>query len=1554
MSFANKVESPALNPTTPDRRNTYREAESLPFGNGYMRLAPKWITDRFNDHWSNGKTTGQAYCSVAGVLCHGPIQHIRAIYVGGEGVGVFDVSRPTNPADPDYYYTTIEFGGADADLGVSNRMRFYWGDEAQPVDSWLVSTTGQDHPPYKGQTLVIFERLHCGQVQANSQAQPSLPNIEFTVYRLPSPSMPAGLRFPAALPGGTAQFRGVNIVSGIWDFLTHARGGLGLTSATLDQADWTSNASNIETGAKPAAGLYGEEAYLSPLLTGQQDAGKVVQDALEYIDGWTYTEAGKIRMGWFPNDGTIPSPLPEISEADHVEAPSIRTDSLSESPSTIVVELLEGDSGELDLIDAIETARVPFIREIVGTSPAKKLQRPWITSRDIGARYATRAAGLATIPAKSGESVVRLDAAVRLDGTPLRIGDIFEMNYAPMGELVIARLVERLEDETTATLRWERERGTSSVPYAPASDARDNYALPDPPTPGTGDWAILEAPSGLSEVAAAVILAHRPSDALAGMRAYLDLDDNWATGSTLLGFQSFAAKVTLDATINSSVVTCVLNGTGVDVSPFLGSGFTTVEQDDDTMVLVIGTEWLSIGTISSAGVGSYNAGIKRGRLSSTAAGHTAADVGWLIRRDRLTLWTSTTFTSLSDRFFKVGYYHAKADGTLSASKQVTFENRAPNPPTSFAATSLPGAVKLSWVVPTGINLFGYQIYQHTANTLPGSPSYFVAHAGNTFTATGLTAAVPYYFWIVALTDTIGVSSTVGSVTATPTSASSGTDAYTITQTMPAPQVRCDSAGTPIAGELTTPRVQTTFSVMKGITALTGVTGTPGSGQFRVLANGAAVNSTATFSTAYIELDTVSSDSGYVPYKVELEGTAVFVVGQWHWVKTLAGATGTGGSSVAQVLLYRRSVSSPTLPSTTATYTFATGVLTGHNNSWTQAIPAVDGNPLWVTAASASASTATDTIASGEWAATVKILEDGAAGANGLNVATAWLFQRAASPPAVPASTLTFTFSTGGLSGTLGSWTQAVPGGSNPLYVTTATASATSATDTIATGEWATPQIHAQNGADGSNGTNGTNGAGYVGTSTTSLAIGTGSKSFTTQTGLAYVVGQPARLIYTSDTAQFMEGPITAYNSGTGAMTINSVLYAGSGTYSAWTLAVIGQSGVGAVNGGVYVSGGTYYANTVTTSIVYVGTTPYRAVNPAKNGLTTWGTPGSSSDWVAADASFKFLAAGIALIDNATINKTLIMGDGATADAGIIRSAGATAFGTGAGYWLNPRSSGHSNSSVFRVGDPAGYNLSYDGTNLIVNPYRMIIGDSTGTDDTVGFLQVVGDFSARKFGSGAQNVGLTCTVAQGTIASPSATASGSFAALRLRGYNGSSYSSASAIRLKAATAWTGSTTAAEIEIIVANLAGSGSNYLYYSSEGKLQFGGTTATRDNANLYRGATNTMKCDGTFEAGSFKTAYLEAGVASAVDVKDVNLRVYSGGTQNARIDYTNGYYYVQGTKVLGARATGWTTTPTGTLTRTTFATPTVTLEQLAERVAALINDVHAVGTGTHGIIGS
>jgi len=67
-------------------------------------------------------------------------------------------------------------------------------------------------------------------------------------------------------------------------------------------------------------------------------------------------------------------------------------------------------------------------------------------------------------------------------------------------------------------------------------------------------------------------------------------------------------------------------------------------------------------------------------------------------------------------------------------------------------------------------------------------------------------------------------------------------------------------------------------------------------------------------------------------------------------------------------------------------------------------------------------------------------------------------------------------------------------------------------------------------------------------------------------------------------------------------------------------------------------------------------------------------------------------------------------------------------------------------------------------------------------------------------------------------------------------------------------------------------------------------------------------------------------------------------------KLKYADGLQ-LYGSSVLKSRKTGWATA-TGTATRTTFDTTTVTTQQLAERVKALIDDLHA--TAGHGLIGT
>lgn len=86
-----------------------------------------------------------------------------------------------------------------------------------------------------------------------------------------------------------------------------------------------------------------------------------------------------------------------------------------------------------------------------------------------------------------------------------------------------------------------------------------------------------------------------------------------------------------------------------------------------------------------------------------------------------------------------------------------------------------------------------------------------------------------------------------------------------------------------------------------------------------------------------------------------------------------------------------------------------------------------------------------------------------------------------------------------------------------------------------------------------------NSPGTNGTSTTSLAVGTGSKSLTIQTGKALVIGQWVTITNTANSANWMHGQVTSYTSGTGALVVNATAVGGSGTYAAWTIGLSGPS-----------------------------------------------------------------------------------------------------------------------------------------------------------------------------------------------------------------------------------------------------------------------------------------------------------------------------------------------------------------------------------------------------------
>lgn len=164
-----------------------------------------------------------------------------------------------------------------------------------------------------------------------------------------------------------------------------------------------------------------------------------------------------------------------------------------------------------------------------------------------------------------------------------------------------------------------------------------------------------------------------------------------------------------------------------------------------------------------------------------------------------------------------------------------------------------------------------------------------------------------------------------------------------------------------------------------------------------------------------------------------------------------------------------SVTSVALPTSTTSYSFTTGLVTGSLGSWKSVPPnSGKGTKLWRTFApvTAEAFTVNEPIEANDWEVATVMAEsgvDGSDGTTGYNNTLVYLYQRASSTPSKPSTTSTYNFSTKTLTGFNNGWSTSVPSGTAPLYVTGATASSIGMTDTIEASEWATPVIMAQNG-----------------------------------------------------------------------------------------------------------------------------------------------------------------------------------------------------------------------------------------------------------------------------------------------------------------------------------------------------------------------------------------------------------------------------------------------------------------------------------------------------------
>lgn len=153
----------------------------------------------------------------------------------------------------------------------------------------------------------------------------------------------------------------------------------------------------------------------------------------------------------------------------------------------------------------------------------------------------------------------------------------------------------------------------------------------------------------------------------------------------------------------------------------------------------------------------------------------------------------------------------------------------------------------------------------------------------------------------------------------------------------------------------------------------------------------------------------------------------------------------------------------------------------------------------------------------------------------------------------------------------------------------------------------------------------------------------------------------------------------------------------------------------------------------------------------------------------------------------------------------------------------------------------------------------------------------------------------------------------------------------------------------------NISGSQDQVCYWTSDtlsiengGRLLISNVVA---GANLIELTTTANGFNGALGNWTWNftaaTGFVFSGTAGNVTIGpgDVGITMQEGGNS---FQVTAATISINGTQILGTRKTGWAA-PTGTLARTTFDQSTVTLAELAKRVAALVTDLR-----THGLIGT
>lgn len=578
------------------------------------------------------------YASFAGVAGIGPVDALLELVVDAKSAWV--PASPVLRADAANPYVL--------DVEGRGTVYFYWGTEDQALADPVLATEtspGVWAPrmsrggfPYRRRVLVVFEDFKCGFERL------SVPDVQ-VVYR-----RAADQQVVTATAAGVDDGQ-VNPVAALAELLVNPTSGLGSPVSRLDGASWQATAEALHTTRS--------EHYLSMLIDQKMRLPEVLEEVNGYADTWfRVDEAGRLAVGRWAT-GEAPADLPEVTQHDLTEPPSIRAHGYAELDDRVVVNYRDREQAYADAQVRYDT---PLNRGLAEMSQDAETSRPWITRPDQAAAQAV-AIGLRQSTPWDAVSLSVREARVLALG--LKVGDQFVCDYAPLSYRAVCRVLTLsgfVDGGGPVRIEAETDRNLGPAAFAPSVTAppREDEASIEALVYFDVIQATPELAGGQTYRLVPLAARHQPTVRFAEVWWHGD----GSTEFTLLGgLAVFAVPVELAAAYadtepledTTGALQVQEQTTEVPVERITGlDADQSAEQiaDDNLLLFLLdgagGYEVLTVRSIESPTGGVFPLHVNRARLGTSRLDHADGAKGYLVERDDLTLLTSSAFAGVAD------------------------------------------------------------------------------------------------------------------------------------------------------------------------------------------------------------------------------------------------------------------------------------------------------------------------------------------------------------------------------------------------------------------------------------------------------------------------------------------------------------------------------------------------------------------------------------------------------------------------------------------------------------------------------------------------------------------------------------------------------------------------------------------------------------------------------------------------------------------------------------------------------------------------------------------